>query len=614
MNVLRDSLRELSRSPRFTIAGISVLAVGIGLNVAVLAAVRAMLLSPLPYKDPEQLVRIWEANPSKGIERSRVSRGNYADWRQLSTSFETIEAFYPSSEQVISIDGEAEVIRLAMFTKGFGAMLGVEPLVRHDAPRGYLLSYAYWQRRFGGDPGAVDRPVHEDTYVVPVLGVMPRGYDFPTGADAWSVMSFGRERGARNLNVVARLKRGVSLEQGRAELQTLEAELARRYPAENAGWTVEVEPLQLTLMEPVRPTLWLLYAGVSLLAALSIFNVAVLYAVRSAARIRNAAIRIALGASHGRILAQVATDSIVLCGTAGAAAIAIAWIVVRAVVAQAPMSIPRIVEVQLTPYAIGGAVILVAAAAIVVFIAGAASARPATDRLRTHTNSASSWLLTAFTIGEIAGCVCLLTVSSHVVREFIALRQAPLGFDPSHVISARIELPLLKAGEHVKHYPTRRFARTALDVVAAARELPGVTGAAVAMRTPLGRPSAVTTFRVLESARTGSIRDTAPVAGPDTRTALLRVVDPGYFAVLRIPIVDGRAFTAADRLDDRQIDDFDADRGAGAAIVSEAFARREWRDGKAVGRYLDVEDASYRSVEIVGVAWKETVLLHMAHP
>jgi putative ABC transport system permease protein len=561
-----------------------------------------MLLAPLPYKDPERLVRIWETNSAKGMSRSRVSRGNYADWRRTAASFEAIEAFYPASEQIVSIDGEAEAVRLAMVTRGFAGMLGVEPIVRHDSPHGYFLSYSYWQRRFGGDPGVVNRSMQQDTFAVPVLGVMPRGYDFPTGADAWGVMSFGHERGARNLNVVARVRDGVSIEQARAELQAIEANLARSYPTENTGWTVDVEPLRDTLMETARPTLWLLYAGVSLLAALALFNAAVLYAVRGAARVRNVAIRVALGASRARILAQVAADSLLVCIAAGAVAIGVAWVAIHALVAQAPMSIPRIVEIGMAPSAIGSAVVLTAAAMAVMFLAGAANTRLAVNRLRLRANVTSGRIRTAFTVGEIAACVCLLTVSSHVIREFIALRQAPIGFDSSHVITARIELPLMKAGEHVRHYPTRRFGKTALDLVAAARELPGVADAAVMMRTPLGRPSGVTTYRVLPGARTGPIGNSLPVTGPDTKTALLRVVDTGYFKVLRVPLLEGRAFTAADRLDDLQIDDFDADRGAGAAIVSETFARREWPGETTLGRYLEVNDASYRSVEIVGVA------------
>jgi hypothetical protein len=205
-----------------------------------------------------------------------------------------------------------------------------------------------------------------------------------------------------------------------------------------------------------------LYAGVSLLAALSIFNAAVLYAVRGAGPVRNVAIRVALGASCARILAQVAAESAILCTAAGSAAIGIAWLLLHAVVARAPISIPRVVEVGMTPYPIGCGVVLAAAAMAAMFLAGAANTRPAVDRLRMHANVTSGRVRIAFTVGEIAACVCLLTVSSHVIREFIALRQAPIRFDSSHVITARIELPLMKAGEHVRHYPTRRLAKTAL--------------------------------------------------------------------------------------------------------------------------------------------------------
>jgi putative ABC transport system permease protein len=280
MATFREAFRGLARAPRFAASVVSVLAVGIGLNVAVFAAVRAMLLAPLPYKNPEQLVRIWEANPSKGISRSRVSRGNYADWRRTTASFQSIEAFSPPSERIVSIAGEPEVIHVAMFTKDLAAMLGVEPLVRDESPHGRLLSYSYWQRRFGGDPSVVNRSMQQNLVTVPVMGVMPRGYDFPTGADAWSVMSFGHERGARNLDVVARLKPGVSVEQARAELQAIEANLARSYPTENA---IGAEPSAL-LRSVLRRGLRLAIIGVAIgLAAALVLGRALQSTVAAAA-------------------------------------------------------------------------------------------------------------------------------------------------------------------------------------------------------------------------------------------------------------------------------------------------------------------------------------------
>lgn len=249
----------------------------IGTNVAVFAVLYTLLLQPLPYSDPDRLVRIWESHPERGIFRSAVSRGNFFDWRERATSFEYIEAFSPPRDALVRFGArDPEIIRFGSGTERFLEMLGVTPLFDESAAR-MRLSYEFWQRRFGGDPRSVGTSyVFEgfDSQVSTVAGVMPKGFDFPAGADAWGRVRFGRERAARSVDVLARLKPGVSLEQAQAEMHVLAAALAAEHPVENAGWRVDMAPLHETIVGDVRATLWLLYGAVSLVLLIAVSNVA----------------------------------------------------------------------------------------------------------------------------------------------------------------------------------------------------------------------------------------------------------------------------------------------------------------------------------------------------
>jgi predicted permease len=597
----------LTREPRFSLAAILILALGLGANVTVFAVVHRVLLEPLPYRDPAGLVRIWERNASREIWRSRVSRGNYADWRRDARSFDAIEAFYDPSDALVQFDDEPEIVHSAAVTHGFMEMMGVRPLLGRADSDGFVLSYSFWQRRFGGDPSVIGRRIISEGrrgHPVTLIGVMPRGFDFPTGADIWATMSFGTEREARNVNVLARLRQGVSLEQARAEMTTLSARLATAYPAANAGWQADIEPFKATLVSDLRPRLWLLYLAVSLVMLIAIVNVGVLFVARGTRQLRDVAIRMALGATGWRIARQIFLECLLLAAAAAGLAAALAYVALRLMFTWAPASVPRLVEVGLDAQVLWMTAGLALGSAILLGMLGTARARLRPETLRTGQGDLAqhrSTVRTALFVGQVAACVCLLVVSAHVIRGFVALAQAPLGFEPSNLLTMQVRQPIVKPGEVVKHYPTRRFLRTAEAITAFASRLPGVREAGLAMYAPVAHRQATTSYRVLQGAVTGPLTGAPPLEGPDVRQASLGIVDSRFFAAAGVPLIEGRIFTAADRLDERQIDDFDADRGVGAAIINASLAHSLWPDKSPIGRHLAVSDASYRSVRVVGV-------------
>ncbi len=606
---VRSALRRLIRSPRFTLAAVSLLGVGVGANVAVFTVLHTLLFQPLPYADPDRLVRIWESHSERGIVRSAVSRGNFADWRERVISFQAIEAFdTPRNTLVRFGSDDPEIIRFATGTKGFRTLLGVKPIVGAGA-EGTRISYGFWRRRFGGDPRVVGTNfIFEGLVSSPAIvgGVMPRGFDFPLGADAWGIMLFGTDRAARNVNVIARLKPDVSLAQARAEMDVIAAALAAEHPAENGGWRVEIAPLRDAIVRDVRSTTWLVYGAVCLLLLIAVGNVAGLVLARLTVRERESAVRMVLGASMPNLLRDDLIEKMVLAGAAAMVGLGVAGATLKAMLRFAPATVPRLEEMRIGVEEIGATLVLTCAIGLFLWLLSATLGRREIAALgaghRQVGSGQSGYMRSALMVGQITFCVALLVLASLMVRNFLALHGANNGFDPHDVFTVQLRHSIMKPGEVVKHYPTRRFTRVTEEIVNAARTLPDVVSAAGVWYAPLARPVAVKMdFRVLDGPETGPLSGWPPIAGRDVRQAAVQVVTAGYFDALRIPLLSGRPFESSDRLREAEIDDRDAPRGTGVALVSSSLARREWPDGKALGRYLALPLASYRSVEVIGV-------------
>ncbi|HEY3883771.1 MAG TPA: ABC transporter permease, partial [Vicinamibacterales bacterium] len=604
------AIRALLRDRRFSIAVVAVLALGIGADLTVYALVSAILIRPLPFPHPDQLVRLWETNPSADIEQSPVSGGTFQDWRRELKSFDDVEAFDPRPrDAIVQIGREPEIARQTGATDGFMRMLGVRPVLgpAHQS----RVSDGFWTRRFGRDPSVIGTKMIVEgftQYPVTIDGVLPNSLDVLATADLWGHLRPGDDRDYRGTYVVGRLKPGVTMAQAQAELDAMSQRLAERHPAENGGWRGIMQPLKDSIVAPARTPLILLYVSVSLLLLIAAGNVAILFAVRRLGRRRIVSIQLALGASRARLLIQALVECAALVGTSTAAGLLVAAWLLRALTTLAPASIPRLVEVQLSADVIGAGAGIGGLLTLLVWAVASANSRLTMDDLRVAgagtAGATSARLVRSVLVRvEIAACTSLLLVTCSTVRSFIALERTPLGFDPHHVLLVDVRQPIMKAGEHVKHYPTLRFARTADTLTAYAASLPGVEDAAAGVYLPLSGSSTHVPYRVLDREIVGPLPGgSVSVTGPDTRRAALQLVDADFFRVSRTPILTGRAFEPTDRLADTQFDDFDAVRGAGAAIVNAAFAREFGALPSMLTRYLAVEGASYPSVHIVGVA------------
>ena len=539
------ALRQLAANPGFTLIALFTLALGIGATTAIFSAVYAVVLRPLPFPEPERLVFI---DREYQEQRSDVSAGNFTVAEAGQQVFSDMAAIQYASFN-LSQGETAERARGARVTASFFDVLGVRPALgrvfgpEEDRPgreRVVVLSHRLWRRAFGADSAIVGRDVRLNGEPYTVLGVMPPSFDLTVDSEElWVPIAFTPERRAmhdeHNLSVVARLEDGVTLEQVRADLKPLEAELERLHPL-NSGIRFLVDPFAERFVGDYRTRLFVLLGAVGLVLLIACGNVANLLLARSAARGRELAIRAALGAGRGRIVRQLLTESAVLGLASGAAGLMLAWWGVRTLVALGPRGVPRLeqasVDVTVLAFALGLSLLCS-------FVFGLAPAlravRPGVQETlkeggRGSAGTRRDWLRPALISAEVALAVLLLVGAGLLIRSALELQRIRPGFDPAGVITARISLPAAEYQE------PERVVATFERFLEEASRIPGVESLALASQVP-----------TVSASNNGLLAEGTPFSMENLVNSRLGLVTPGYFEALGIRLVRGRGFDARDR-------------------------------------------------------------------
>jgi putative ABC transport system permease protein len=595
---IRFGLRTLAKSPGTTLAALIALALGIGANSAIFSVVSGVLLNPLPYPQPDQLVVVMMKNPQAGFPRFTVSVPDYEDFRRQSRSFQGLAAISAGRFNLTGGD-RPEALQGAAVSADFFHTLRMEPVLgrgfrpeeeRPGGERVAVLSDGLWRRRFGADPGIIRRAVILDGDSYAVIGVAPPGFDLPAKRDIWLPLTVDpakENRGAHYLRVVGRLKPGVALQQARTEMTEIAGRLEHQYPDTNTGWGTLVIPLAELQVENIRTALLILLIFVSFVLLIACADVANLLLARVAAREREIALRAALGADRARLVRQMLTETLLLFLAGGLVGLLLAYWGVRALIALNPDGIPRSQEVRLD-----GRVLLFTLAVSLAtgLLFGLVPALAGTGRRlgealkeggRAVAGGVRGRLVRdALVLAQVALTLVLLLGAGLLIQSFARLRAVDPGFRPQGVLTARLDLPQTKYPD-----PQRQvvFYRGLLERV---RTLPGVEQAGFLFPLPFGGSDMVLAFSV--AGRPAP----PPNAVPSTN---VRTATPGAFRALGIPLRRGRLF-----------DERDNESGMRVLLVNETMAAQVWPNEDPLGKRLTFEDTKdpkahwYTVVGVVG--------------
>src|SRR5437764_592516 len=542
MQNLRYAARMLLKQPGFTFVAIITLALGIGANTAIFSVVNAVLLRPLPYRDASRIVVIQEIN--KEAKRIQVTPANFVDWRNQNTVFEHLAAIFQRTSNLAGAD-EAERINLAMTSANFFDVFGVQPergrlLIAEDEQAGHpaivVISHGLWQRRFGGDPEIVGRNILLDGRSYAVAGVAPVGFQYPDKTDAWvppfklvptlsEAMDINRARGFGFLSTVALLKPKVTLEQAKAEMESLTARLREQYPETNNNRFDRVVTLHTNLVGDTSTILWLLLGAVGFVLLIACANVANLMLVRATSRQKEIAIRTAMGASRWRIMRQLLTESLILALMGGALGLLLALWGVDLLTRLLPRDFPRLADINLD---FGVLVFTLLVSAITGVVFGFAPAWQVSrinlqeslkDSARGSTGVRNR-LRSLFVVAEVTLSLVLLVGAGLLFRSLVRLQAVDAGFNPQQVLTLRLS----PSGTNFKQDP--QFVAYFQQVEERLRTIPGVQEVGIINTLPLAK-GPTTAFRV--EGRTPLPVDQWPGVN-------YRSVRPDYFRALNIPI------------------------------------------------------------------------------
>lgn len=590
---VRYGVRGLLRSPGFTLVAVLTLALGIGANTAIFGVVRGVLLRELPYPAPERLVRLWQQAPENA--RGHFSFPDFEDWRTQSQSLEAAGAyFFAEGRTGVDLvgDGEPQRVTAAFVTDGFFQTLGQPPQVGrplqaedHVPGQGHvvMLSHGLWQRRFGGSPDVVGRTVTLDGRPSTVVGVMPRGFDFPSpSTEVWLPVAFLTQeevpwqvRGSRWLTGVGRLRPGVTVESARAELGGVARALETEYPSSNARFSgATVVPLHESMVGEVKTSLLVLLGAVAFILLIACANLANLLLARGMVREQELAVRSALGASPGRLARQLLTESLILALAGGLLGLVVAVLGAEGLVRLASGKLPRADEVRLDGAVLAFTLGLSALTGVLFGLVPALRAtRPSLQPLLKGASpgqgpGSGRRLRSGLVVAEVALAVVLASGAGLAARSLAHLMSTDMGFDPKGIAVVSFSMSSAHDGQLPAYYQRILEAVRAVpgvESVGAAKTLPGQSDVEMLRLAIPGKPDELVRANVLHVSR-------------------------DYFRTLRIPVKAGREFTDDDR----------GKQSRFVVVVNEAFVRRYGLVGDPIEQPLTLWDLPATIVGVVG--------------
>jgi putative ABC transport system permease protein len=573
MQDLRYAIRILRKDGAVTAAAVGILALGIGSTTLVFSLANGLLLRPLPYLQPDRLVAVEEYSHKDPNEKGTVSFPNYVDFRSRMRLQEEL-GVYDTGEMSIVGQGAAERVSGALVSDGVFRALGVAPLVgrtftREDClpngPKVVAISEEFWERRYGRDPNIAGNSLDTANARFTIIGVMPAGFHFPARAEIWFPLQMDPAKSPRTdyfLGAIARLKPGVSVEQATTELQAMLEQIHRENPAANNGWGARAAPIRDSVAGSYRRAVITLLVAVAFLLLIACANVSNLLLLKASGRVREMAVRAALGATRTRLIRQLVSESLLLGAGGGVLGVLLAHLGIPALLALIPVELPRWMDFSVDHRVLGFALALSLLTSIGFGIAPAlgSSGGDLTASLKEAGRGGTAGvrqklLRHGLVVAEVALSVTLLIGAGLMIRSFVALRTQSLGYHPENVLSLTIDYPETR-------YPDGPQARALIDLLTReVASLPGVISTAFTTEPPM--QSSWTRIFTIEG---------RPVPLQDMPFVRHLVVAPGYFQTLGIPLLQGRDFTPAD---------YDAPH---ILIVAQAFARKHWPHESAVGK------------------------------
>ncbi|MBO0724493.1 MAG: ABC transporter permease [Blastocatellia bacterium] len=605
---LRYGARMLMKRPGFTLVATMTLALGIGANTAIFTVVNAVLLRPLPYPDSDRLVRMWETDARSHQEKNTASFPCLSDWRERSQSFEQIAA-YEHESFILTGGREPERVLGLNVSANFFESFGVKPALgrdfleeedRYGGPRVVILSHDLWQRRFAGDRQAIGQTMTINSETYTLVGVLPQGVEYPDPRiEMWAPLALAprrlEERGGHFLNVIGRLKAGVSTAAAQAEMNAVARRMEEQYPDNNTGVGALIMPLRDQMVGDMRLALWTLMGAVGFVLLIACANVATLLLAQSAGRRKELAIRSALGAGRRRLMRQLMTETALLACLGGGAGLLLAYWLIDLLAPMIPLNAHSVKSMGLDSST------LVFTTSVSLATGMIFGMMPALRASKTDLNESlrdggcgpggglrHRRLRDTFVVTEMALALALLVGGGLLINSFWRLRQIKPGFDPQHVLTLQLNLPKTRyaGAEQQNAFITRVLERLAA--------LPGVTVAGVTTELP---------FTGSRTSGSFEIEGRAPLPRGQDRRADNRAVSIDYFKTMGIPLLRGRSFVAQD--------------GAGSprvAIINEQAARRFFPGEDPISKRLILRGTD--KFEIIGMVGdvKHMNLTEETHP